>query len=77
MLGVHEYNPSDKFSVYPNPVNDILYLDFTGHQIQSAEIYDIKGTSCKFHKSGTFSTGKIEDKYVRPFERNLFFESES
>jgi len=44
MLGVHEYNPSDKFSVYPNPVNDILYLDFTGHQIQSAEIYDIKGT---------------------------------
>ena len=43
ILNTKEYNFSNEISIFPNPVTDILNIDFSNRQFHKAEIYDING----------------------------------
>lgn len=43
ILNIPEYLEQGTVSVFPNPVSDFLTVEFSGHQIRNADIYDIRG----------------------------------
>jgi len=53
-LSINSYPASSKFVVYPNPANDIIYLDYlSAIQVQQIQLLDLSGKTIKtFQKPG-------------------------
>ncbi|HLA56376.1 MAG TPA: T9SS type A sorting domain-containing protein [Flavobacterium sp.] len=66
-LAIPDFN-EDKFSVYPNPVHDVLTID-AGDQIQNITIYNILGQ--KMLEKLTFESKSYID--FTKFEKGLYF----
>lgn len=60
-------NLKDKIKLYPNPVSDILHLDFNDYNVISIELMNAAGTLI------SKSTGKIESIDVRDLPKGVYF----
>lgn len=53
VAGIEDIAVANTWTVYPNPVKDILYIDYSGATDETTAIYDITGRQIAFEKSGS------------------------
>lgn len=58
-LSVNYYSSNSKISIYPNPVNDLLYIDDKNHSVAELKLYDCQGKLLLATSEKTISTQKL------------------
>jgi hypothetical protein len=58
-LGTTSISSNSKISIYPNPTNDILYIDDKNHSVTLVKLYDHQGKLLLATSEKTISTQKL------------------